>query len=71
MKRPDEVVIRHDPKPKPGWPCPRCYGQGHDSDGYGSWSPTETRYRAPTPCYLCKGKGRVNVTPLNESEEKA
>jgi rubrerythrin len=69
-------IIAHvsPPKPKPGWMCPRCGGSGHNSDGSGSYGmradgATVSTYKPPSKCFLCKGKGRVNVTALPESDE--
>ena len=64
MKERDEIIIRHDTKPKPRWPCPKCHGVGDMQDGSFSQSATETRIRRPTKCGVCKGSGRVNVTPI-------
>jgi hypothetical protein len=60
-----EIVIKFDPKPKPGWACPKCGGRGHMTDGSGSISPTEFRYTPPSKCSLCNGCGRVNCTPAD------
>lgn len=66
----NEIVIEiPPPKPLPGWPCPRCGGQGNMGDGWSSVSYREDgsgtiRSVPSTPCHLCNGKGRVNVTPI-------
>jgi hypothetical protein len=57
-------VVKLDQAPKPGWPCPRCGGSGHNCDGWLSISQTEIRSKTASKCYLCDGSGRVNVTPI-------
>lgn len=53
--------------PKPGWPCPACGGIGTHCDGALSIGPEFVRWRAATPCSICKGSGRVNVTPIESA----
>lgn len=64
----EPIVIKHAATPKPGWPCPQCHGLGHACDGGISITQTETKIWPATPCYLCKGKGRVRVLPLEDDE---
>lgn len=59
----EEIVTKWDPKPKPGWPCPKCRGLGNMANGCASWAPGEHRYTPPTKCSLCDGVGRVECTP--------
>ncbi len=66
------IIHHHDPDTIP---CPRCGGRGNLGDGSGSWSIkilpngdheiTET-HCTPTPCPVCKGKGRLRILPLEE-----
>ena len=56
---------------KPGWPCPRCGGIGTNADGSFSMGTnpdgsTTVTSREATKCHLCRGKGRVNVTALED-----
>ena len=62
----EEFVIKLDSKPKPGWPCPKCHGMGTMMDGACSISAEEIRITPPSKCSLCNGKGRVNVTPIDD-----
>ena len=65
-----ETIIRLKPKSVQGWPCPRCGGFGHNSDGMGSAgydsSTGELVFtsRPCSKCYLCNGKGRVLVSQI-------
>lgn len=43
------------------WSCPRCGGRGHDANGSGGIGGNQA---LPQQCYLCKGSGRVSVTPV-------
>jgi RecJ-like exonuclease len=48
----------------PAWPCPRCGGWGHLSDGAYSLGPDGlTCHKTPTQCPVCEGGGRVTVVP--------
>ena len=51
-------------KPAPGWSCPQCGGFGHLNDGSISGEATELVIVRSTRCGLCRGKGRVNVVPI-------
>lgn len=56
-------------QPPPGiWTCPRCHGLGDLCDGMAVIGPTpaDTHFRRATTCYLCKGKGRVKVTAIED-----
>lgn len=59
-------VLRLDSRPLPGWQCPNCFGLGHLCDGMCSIGPDARTYRPATPCAFCKGKGRVNIVPLDD-----
>jgi RecJ-like exonuclease len=64
----EEIVVKLDPRPPRGWLCPACGGLGHAADGMLSVGQYELRYRPATPCSLCRGKGRVAVSPLPDEE---
>lgn len=62
-------------KPKPGWPCPKCYGVGHMQDGSSGYGmnadgSTTVTIRDSTKCSLCLGSGRVECTPVKESDSR-
>lgn len=58
-----EIHIRND---LPGWRCPHCGGSGRLPDGSCSVGPTVIRVRPASICYVCKGKGRVMILPLED-----
>lgn len=60
----EEIVIKV--KPPVGWPCPNCHGLGHMCDGWISAGETEVRIKPGTPCFVCRGNGRVRVEPIIE-----
>ncbi len=66
MSERKETVFKLPREPRPGWPCPACGGLGTNSDGSASFGPDEVRITPATKCSLCRGHGRVNVTPLGE-----
>jgi hypothetical protein len=45
------------------WPCPQCHGLGYYTDGMLEIGPQAIR-RPSNICVVCKGKGRVRVTPI-------
>ncbi len=60
----EELIFKIEEKPS--CCCPYCGGWGTNQDGYLSIGPTEIRSRPASKCYFCKGKGRVNITPLED-----
>jgi hypothetical protein len=52
------------------WPCPCCRGLGEVPGGAVEFRTASggmlvaTSYRPAAPCRLCRGKGRVLVSPL-------
>lgn len=66
---PDLVTVVVRSRHTVGWACPNCHGMGHMCDGSFGIDPGGfTRHRAPSPCPVCRGKGRVLVTPLPDVE---
>jgi hypothetical protein len=62
--------------PLQGWPCPQCGGRGKNADGMFSIGTqadgsTVMQSRPCSDCFLCKGSGRVKVTPCERFARKA
>lgn len=51
---------------RPGWTCPACGGLGHLLDGWEFLSCTEHKSKPATTCSQCNGKGRVNISPIED-----
>lgn len=63
------TTTTYKPEPKPGHACPRCSGRGVNADGFFSAGMKEDgtivhQSKPPSKCHLCRGSGRVNITPI-------
>jgi hypothetical protein len=46
------------------WPCRQCHGLGYYLDGWLEIGPNAVRSGSRRLCIICKGKGRVLVSPI-------
>lgn len=70
------TTVTRIPSPDPDtMRCPNCGGKGHNSDGSSSYvlsilpngdHEVTTYSRPSTVCAVCKGKGRVRISPLED-----
>ena len=50
-----------------GWSCPNCGGNGTMMDGSFRIGPKGLEeFKPSTQCWVCKGRGRVRITPWEE-----